>query len=94
MKNKSVYEKLIAKEAVDNIGIFMQCLLLLALVIVAICSMFIPEFKAPMYMLLGGTFLVMAYNNYRIFKRKGITLIYTLMGVLFVYQTMMMLYGE
>lgn len=94
MKNKSIYEVLISKERVDNIGIFLQCLLLFALLIIAVCSLFTPEFKAPMYMLLGCTFIVMAYNNHRVFKRKGGTILYTLMGVLFVYQTIMMLYGK
>lgn len=94
MKNKSVYEVLISKGRVDDLGIFLQCLILVCLCIVAIASLFLPELKVAMHMLLGCTFFVMAYNNYRVFRRKGATFLYAGMGALFIYLTGMMILGK
>lgn len=94
MKDKSVYEVLITKGRVDDLGIFLQILILICLCIVTIAYFFIPELSSVMHMLLGCTFLVMAYNNHRIFKRKGVTYIYVGMGILFICLIGMMIYGK
>lgn len=94
MKNKTVYEVLKSNGRIDNIGIFLQIIIVIFLAITLVITLFIKKAEVIMYLLLGLTFIIMAYNNHNIFKRKTFTIIYLVMGILFMILTGMMLIGK
>lgn len=61
---------------IDNIGVFLQCILLIVLVILGICTIFLPIFKFVTECSLASLLGVMGYNNATLFKRKKWTIIY------------------
>lgn len=71
---------------INHIGVFLQCVLLVVLIILGICSVFIPGLKFVTECSLVGLLGVMGYNNYSVFKRKGWTLIYCV-AALFIFIT-------
>ena len=93
-KNKSILEKLLNKEAIYNMGIFLQFVTLFLLIIFVISSLFIKEFTPIVEFLVGVTLLFMAYNNYNLTKRKGFTILYSLTGIVFVVTSILKIYGS
>lgn len=91
--DKSIMEKLLNKEAIHSTSIFVQFIILFVLLVIAICSIFVTEFSASVKAMLGLTFFSMAYNNYKIFKRKGFTLLYCISGLFFLIVAILEIYG-
>lgn len=71
MKNKRI----------DNVGFFIQCVLLGASIISLITTLFIR----PLYVLTDGLIslllLTLCYNNYKTYKRKYFTVAYFIIGI-------------
>ena len=65
MKNKTLKESLIKNEKIYEMGIFLQYVLLGALIISSICTIFINELLLLARIVLGLLLFVMGYNNYR-----------------------------
>lgn len=71
------------KVKINNLGIFCQIVLIILVLILIIMGIFIPlelVLEATLSLLL----FVTAYNNYKTYKRKYFTLIYTLGGILVI----------
>lgn len=81
MKDQTVMIKLKNKEKIESIGLFVQFVLLIAIIILAICCLFIPVLNVALQALMVCLLLTMSYNNYSIFRRKGFTVLYALAGV-------------
>lgn len=92
-KNKSLIAKLLNKEAIYNMGVFLQFIILFMLIIFVISSLFISELTCVVEFLVGITLICMAYNNYNLTKRKGFTILYSLTGVTFVVTSILKIYG-
>lgn len=93
-ESKSVAQRLLNKEPIYNIGIFVQCMVLALLVIVTVSYAFIPEFSGIVKISLALTFITMAYNNEKILKRKSFTPLYGLAGIAFVVMAIVEAYGS
>ncbi len=83
-ENKTVFEKLKGKEAIYSLGLFVQFVLLIALIILAICSLFVTAFKFVLQVFIVLLLFTMGYNNHTIFRRKGFTALYLVAGIAFL----------
>jgi hypothetical protein len=72
MKNKSI----------NQLGILVQAVLVVSLLYMVIMTLFIREFQVPLIIILGLTLLCMAYNNATIYKKRGMTVAYVVVGVI------------
>lgn len=64
-----------------NIGVWIQAILTALIVIFLIINFFTPVlFLLEILFIL--TLLVMSYNNYKIYKRKGFTILYIVAAIL------------
>ncbi len=88
-ENRTVFEKLKGKESIYSLGLFIQFVLLIALIILVVCTLFVPEFKMALQVLVVLLLFTMGYNNHTIFKRKGFTLLYIIAGFAFLFTTIM-----
>lgn len=74
-------------QRIDNVGIFIQCVLLGAATISLIITLFIQ----PLYVLTDGLIslllLTLCYNNYKTYKRKYFTAAYFLIGLAWLVMT-------
>ena len=66
-----------------NIGIWIQAILTALIVIFLIINFFIPV-ELMIEVLLVAVLLMMSYNNYRVYRRKGFTIIYLIAAILVV----------
>lgn len=72
-----------------NIGVWIQAILTALIVIFLIINFFVPVLLI-LEILFILTLLVMSYNNYKIYKRKGFTILYIVAAILVL---LGMLYG-
>ncbi len=86
-ENSTVFERLKGREAIYSSGLFFQFVLLIALIILAVCTLFVSEFKVALQVLVVLLLLTMGFNNHTIFKRKGFTLLYIIAGFAFLFTT-------
>ena len=93
-KKKTIAEKLLNKEPIDQINVFMQVIVLFLLLIFIITSMFVKEFSGVVKMLLALTLFIMGYNNIAIFKRKGFSVLYFIIGIYFMIVAVLEAYGS
>lgn len=80
-ENETVLQRLVENKPIDSIGLFMQFLLLIAIIVVSIISVFIIEFKLVLETLVVLLLFTMSYNNHTLFKRKGFTILYLIAGL-------------
>lgn len=80
-ENKTVFEQLRGKKGINSLGLFIQFVLLITITILAICTMFIYELSFVVQALVVLLLFVMSFNNYKVFKRKGFTVLYSLTGL-------------
>lgn len=65
-----------------KIALYTQIVLSLLLLIFGVITMFFnSDFMPVVYILLSLVLFIMAWNNYKIYKRKYITVIYLLFGI-------------
>lgn len=67
---------------INGVGVLVQAVMSISLLYVLIITIFIREFIVLDKVLLGLTLLSMAYNNHDIYKRKGFTAVYGIVGLL------------
>lgn len=65
-----------------RLGLFIQFILLVLLIIFLIISLFIKEFTIILQYLSSLMLLIMAYNNNKFYKRKGMTPLYLIIGII------------
>lgn len=88
-ENKTVFEKLKGKESIYSLGLFIQFVLLIALIILAVCTLFVSEFRVSLQVLVVLLLFTIGYNNHTIFQRKGFTLLYMIAGFAFLFTIIM-----
>lgn len=68
-------------------GLIAQLVLVLILIIILVLSMFY-NFLLPVAEVIAGlALIVMGYNNNRIYKRKALTWIYVIFGIILIIST-------
>lgn len=71
----------------EELNVFNQTSMLIQIVcaiiimLEAVLSVIDDSFSSCVQMLVGVTLMVMAYNNHKIYKRKYLTLVYTIFGL-------------
>ena len=65
-----------SQKEVNNIGVFIQMVLGVAIVIMMIISIFTNLLYTQLQILIIPELLIMAYNNQKLYKRKYMTIIY------------------
>lgn len=71
MKNKTI----------NQLGLLVQAVLLMGVIYSYILTLFMKEFQVLLVTVLGLTLISMAYNNATIFRKKFMTVIYSLAGI-------------
>ena len=69
------------KKEVNNIGMFIQAVLGVAIVIMLIISLFTNILYTPLQILIIPELCIMAYNNQKIYKRKLMTFVYLALAI-------------
>ena len=93
-KEQTIAEKLIAKEPVYQLNIFIQGIVLILLSLFVIMSIFVNEFSGAVKALLSMLLLVMAYNSLVLFNKKGYAAIYSIIGIYFMVMAVLEAYGS
>lgn len=73
-----------ANKVINNILINLQVVCTIVAIILFIIFIFKREVWIYLGLLLGFSLFLMAYNNYVIYKKKYMTIIFTIMGLLLV----------
>ena len=66
---------------IKNIGMWIQAILVSLIVIFLIINFFIPV-ELIISILFILTLLIMSFNNYKVYKRKGFTILYLIFAIL------------
>ena len=66
---------------IKNIGMWIQAILVSLVVIFSIINFFIPV-ELIISILFILTLLIMSFNNYKVYKRKGFTILYLIFAIL------------
>lgn len=74
---------------IDELGIFLQVVLAAAVVISFITSLFIGPLLIVTYSLMSLILFVLSYNNYTIYKRKYMTVVYFIFGFIVILMTIL-----
>ena len=82
-ENNSMKTKIInLKEySCDDVGLLVQVVLIELLIIFAVINMITTVFMPAFYAILSMLMFIMAYNNKKIYKRKYMTSVYTIVGI-------------
>lgn len=74
-------QKLVGGESIDSLGLFVQFVLMIAIVILAICTLFVYELNYALQGMVVLLLFTMAYNNYQTFHRRRFTILYFATGL-------------
>ena len=88
-KKKEVTNQDIMKKQINQIGLFIQIILLFILVYFLTLLIFIPNFRSVVDYILAFLLIIMAVNNYKIYKRKKMTVIYGAIGIILLVLTIL-----
>ena len=80
VKNKN--DQIYADYRLKKVSLMLQAILLLILILAFILSFFYPIFSPISDIIMSFIFLVIAYNNHTIYKRKYFTPIYILFSII------------
>ena len=78
------------KKNLNEIGLLIQSILAVFLLAFTIMSIFESSFLILTEILVAFMMFVMAYNNHKTFKRKGITYAYIIVGALMLLLSIML----
>ena len=81
IKNNKNSSKIELKK-VQEIALLSQAMIICAIIISFIISRFIPELTILMNIYLVILSLIMAYTNYSIYKKKNMSILYIVFGVI------------
>lgn len=65
-----------------HVSLLAQAVCVIGILAISVLAIFENSFTIPIEVLVGITLLIMAYNNSKLFKRKGLTAIYIIFGVI------------
>lgn len=72
-----------------EVGLLVQVVLIELLLIFAVINLITDVFMPAFYAILTMIMFVMAYNNKKIYKKKNMTFIYTVVGIFVLISTLM-----
>ncbi|MGM9849570.1 MAG: hypothetical protein ACI31V_01570 [Bacilli bacterium] len=81
--NEKVNESITLEEADSfyHVSLLAQAVCVIGVLFISILAIFEHSFTVPIEVLIGITLLIMAYNNDKLFKRKGLTVVYLVFGI-------------
>ena len=82
---KEVIDDSITLEEADSfyhISLLAQAVCVIGILAISVLAIFENSFTVPIEVLVGITLLIMAYNNVKLFKRKGLTMVYIVFGII------------
>lgn len=65
-----------------HVSLLAQAVCVVGILAISVLAIFENSFTIPIEVLVGITLLIMAYNNSKLFKRKGLTTIYIVFGLI------------
>ena len=65
-----------------HVSLLAQAVCVIGILVISILAIFENSFMVPIEVLIGITLLIMAFNNSRLFKRKGMTWVYLIFGII------------
>lgn len=65
----------------NGLSLFIQAILMGALLIFYIVSFFLPDLRIMLQYLMSAILIIMSYNNVHFYKRKYVTFLYLIVGV-------------
>ncbi|MBP3921152.1 MAG: hypothetical protein J6D28_06280 [Bacilli bacterium] len=65
-----------------HVSLLAQAICVVGILFISILAIFENSFTVPIEVLVGITLLIMAYNNYTLYKRKGLTIVYIIFGLI------------
>ena len=83
--NKPIKTEEITLEEADSyyhVSLLAQAICVVGILALSVLAIFENSFTIPIEVLVGITLLVIAYNNVILFKRKGLTAIYIIFGII------------
>lgn len=84
-KNKPIKVDEITLEEADSfyhVSLLAQAMCVVGILAISVLAIFENSFTIPVEVLVGITLLIMAYNNIKLFKRKGLTIVYIIFGII------------
>ena len=69
-------------ESVYHVSLLAQTICVVGILAISILAIFEHSFTIPIEVLVGITLFFMAYNNYKLFKRKNLTIVYIIFGII------------
>lgn len=84
-KNVSKKDSIISLEEADSVyhvSLLAQTVCVIGVLAISVLAIFEHSFTVPIEVLVGITLFIMAFNNYKLFKRKGMTLVYIVFGLI------------
>ncbi len=69
-------------ESFYHVSLLAQAVCVVGVLFISILAIFENSFTIPIEVLVGITLLLMAYNNIKLFKRKGLTIVYIIFGII------------
>lgn len=69
-------------ESFYYVSLLAQAVCVIGVLAISVLAIFEHSFTIPIEVLVGVTLLIMAYNNVKLFKRKGLTVIYIVFGII------------
>ena len=69
-------------ESFYHVSLLAQAVCVVGVMALSVLAIFENSFTIPIEVLVGITLLVMAYNNIKFFKRKGLTIVYIIFGII------------
>lgn len=70
------------EKTINQIGLLSQIVLFCILIYFLIFHIFLSEIEPMINYIFGLLLFVMSFNNYRIYKRRGLTIIYLLAAII------------
>lgn len=67
---------------IDNIGLFIQLYLVGLTILALVLSFYTKVFADLLYFLVAAIMFAQSYNNQKIYKRKNMTYIYFMVGIM------------
>ena len=64
-----------------HISLLAQAVCVVGILFISILAIFEHSFTVPIEVLVGITLLIMAYNNEKVFIRRGLTVVYLIFGI-------------
>ena len=69
-------------DSVYHVSLLAQATCVIGVLAISVLAIFEHSFTVPVEVLVGITLFIMAFINYKLFKRKGMTVVYIVFGLI------------